>query len=143
MNWTIKYVTGFDLFQVAYEGEASLKEVIQAKQEYLGHKDWRPGMNLLVDLQKTIFPKLESDDFRRNALFNNEHEAEFGFGRIAFLVKCKNDFGVARQIQSYMDMYTNHEIMVFMDEKEALLWLISKHTPKAVSANEIMSGLLG
>jgi len=123
MNWTFKFHPDDNLLEVIYEGESSVEDSIRAKEAYISDPRWHPGMNILVDFRLTHINPTAIEEIRKTAKFNEEKQEEYGFGRIAYLVKSKHDYGIVRQMISLMEIYTRNEVQPFLSEAEAREWL--------------------
>jgi hypothetical protein len=125
MNWSIEYSASQNLVKIEVEGVFAAKECLQMIENMLEREFWRPGLGLLVDYRKTNFSGLRLSELRVIAAFHGARNERIGGGKLAFLMGKMRDFGLARQFELVTEAMILSEVMVFLDEREALDWLTS------------------
>ncbi len=123
MIWTIELNETASFVKVIAQGDFTIENCFEIKQDFISRDFWYPGMNILIDYRQTTFTNLSLDHLRQIGEFHKTVNEQIGNGRMAFLMKSPRDFGFARQYEMISDGKVLSEVCVFLDENKALEWL--------------------
>jgi hypothetical protein len=126
MNWSIKFISGPNLFLVTLKGIFSIAATRKLFAELTTHTGWLPGSPILFDQCKLKNKEIQTSDLEELADLFKEYEEHFRSSRIAMLCGNNLQFGLNRQIQTLCESRTAADIAVFRIEEEALNWLNSE-----------------
>ena len=125
MEWIIEYVEAGNYFRVIGVGLFSIDRHFQMFDDIVSHDRWKPGMPLLFDNRQMDFTGIDFTVVRQ-ASSNYERIADrIGNVKSAMLMKSISDFGTGRQFEMMSVDKGTGEMSVFIDEEEALSWLLS------------------
>ena len=106
---------------VAGEGAISQSERLEAMRGWLGHPDFRPGLNTLCDFSAaTSTPTMA--ELREMVALIDRNAKRIGKKKLAVIATQPVTFGVARQFQTLTDSGPL-KVSVFKDRRAALGWL--------------------
>ncbi len=118
----IEVLTDRNLIYATMRGQFGLRDALHMFDSYVSHPDFRPGMNILVDLREAhMVPS--PDDIQNLAVYVREHLAQRGTDYKAALVA---DSGIKR---ATAEVYQNlarsmpMDVQVFNDLDVAYDWL--------------------
>ena len=125
MEWVIKYVETQNYLKITVTGLFSINEHFKIFEDIISHEYWKPGMPLLFDNRQLDFTGI---NFKVVSQASSNYERisdRIGNLKAAMLMKSLSDFGTGRQFEILSDSKGPGEMRVFLDEKEALLWLLN------------------
>lgn len=136
MLWKIEFYEDQNYVKATFEGTYSLEDDLLAKTAQLADERWRAGMSTLVDFRQLTVEDINIDSLRKNVKFVAIRQYDFGFGRVACLVRTERGYAIIRQFMALMEFYTENRTMPFFDESEALNWLLEKNADESPSTAE-------
>lgn len=114
------------MLQVVGEGSISQTERLETIRAWIGHPDFRPGLDTLCDFSAaTSAPDLP--ELRQIIELINQCAGRIGNKKLAMVVTTPLTFGAARQFQSLAEA-TPLDVQIFRDRAGALGWLRSGRT---------------
>jgi hypothetical protein len=125
MEWVIEYVEAQNYMKVVGAGLFSINEHFRIFEDIVSHEYWKPGMLLLFDNRQMDFTGI---NFKVVSQASSNYERisdRIGNIKAAMLMKSISDFGIGRQFEIISANKGSGEMRVFLDEKEALLWLLN------------------
>ena len=125
MNCTIEHIAADNYVKIVVEGVFSIEEHAECVNELFSSPFWKPGMNLLCDYQNFNFGSVIFEKVRAASENYQRAPEKLGKGKMALVVKTKLGFGIGRQFELISEGKIPREIYVFMDEKEAIDWLLN------------------
>jgi hypothetical protein len=127
MEWVIEYIEAQNYLKVTGSGLFSINQHFQVFDDIIKQEYWKPGMPLLFDNRRMDFTGI---DFKVVSQASSNYERmsdRIGCTKGAMLMKSISDFGIGRQFEIISNNKGPGEIRVFLDEKEALLWLLDSY----------------
>ena len=125
MNWQIEYKKNQGYVLVVNEGEFSAANNLKLSAEIISRDFWQPGMNVFFDHRKLSFTSTTLDVMREAGNNLKQINERIGDGKAAILMKSMSDFASGRQFEMLVEFEVSAKIRIFLDEKQALLWLLS------------------
>ena len=108
------------IFTVA--GSFAQSEMFRMVRDMVGHPEFLPGFDPLVDLSAVEDTPLLGSDIREKAALDQTLLSQIGSVRWAVVAKNDAVFGLARMFQALMGE-TRVEVGTFRDRGEAEVWL--------------------
>lgn len=124
MNWTIEYIELRQYVRISYEGFFSVGEQVAAIEDLISRQFWQPGMSVLADYRKLDFGKTDISTMQQLSVSHQNKDRSIGTTRFALLMKSVSDFGRGRQYELLSKEKISAKLEVFLDEDEALGWLL-------------------
>lgn len=124
MNWTIEHIAEDNYVKIAVEGIFSIEEHAGCFKKLFSSPFWKPGMNLLYDNRNFDFTQMNFDKVKSGSNNYQKMRRDLGEGKMALLMRTPLGFGVGRQFGLISEDKIGREICIFMDEKEAIDWLL-------------------
>ena len=124
MNWTIDYIETQAFVKVITEGEFAAVDHLKMTEDIISRDFWEPGMAVLFDHRKLNFGNTGFDAMKQASINHEKNDARIGNGKAAILMKSVSDFGLGRQFEMLTDEKVSANVHVFLDEKQALRWLL-------------------
>jgi hypothetical protein len=125
MKWTFEYVEDMGYIKIVSEGEFSAGEAVQLIEDLLSQPYWRKGIPVLVDNRKLDYSGGGTTAIKEASKFHIANDERIGNGKSALLMKSVTDFGLGRQYELLTDESVSANLHIFMDENQALRWLLS------------------
>jgi hypothetical protein len=125
MNWAFEYVVDKKYIRVVSEGIFTAREQAHLIEDLISQPYWRKGMPVLFDNRKLDYSVGGTTAIKEASRFHIENNERIGGGKAALLMKSATDFGFGRQYELLTDVVTSVNIHVFLDENQALRWLLS------------------
>jgi hypothetical protein len=111
-----------NLVVIAFDGEISPEEEVQAVLDVVGDSRMRPDSKILVDKTNAKM-KVTPADVRPHVELIRRHLEKFGKPRVANVVSRDHDYGMTRMLELTSQDELPHEFSVFRDIDEACEWL--------------------
>ena len=142
MEWEIEFIKARNYVRVIRKGAFSIQKHSNFLEDIVSQEFWKPGTPVLVDYRKADFSRIDFNQVGQ-ALSNLQRiSKQFGNSRIAMLMQSMADFGTGRQFELMADGTMDLEMRVFLNEKEALEWLLDKPDKFNSAACILLSGLI-
>ena len=125
MKWTFEYIKDKNYIRIVSEGVFSGGEAIQLIEDLLLQPYWRKGMPVLVDNRRVDYSVGGIAAMQEAGKFHIENDERIGEGKAALLMKSVADFGLGRQYELLTDEAVSANVHVFLDENQALRWLLT------------------
>jgi hypothetical protein len=125
MNWEIIKTEEMPYVRVVTEGDFTLTDHLKMIEEVTSRDFWLPGMNVLFDHRNLNFGFTDIELFKEASANHEKNDERIGNGKAANLMKSISDFGRGRQYELISDNKISAKLGIFLDEKEAVEWLIS------------------
>jgi hypothetical protein len=125
MEWVIEYVETQNYVKIIGTGLFSIKAHFKIFEDIISHEYWKPGMPLLFDNRRVDFTGI---NYKVVSQASSNYEIisdRIGNLKAAMLMKSISDLGTGRQFEIISDSKGPGEMRVFLDEKDALLWLLN------------------
>lgn len=123
MHWNINTTDDVAYFIITIFGDFTPDRCCVIIDDFLSHKDWKQGMNILVKHGETLFHNVNLENLRKIGAFHASKNDEIGDGRVAFLTNEPVAFGIARQYEMIMEGKVSNPMHVFYEVTEAVDWL--------------------
>ena len=124
MNWTVENVEKLGFVRITTAGVFSAADHRKMVEDIVSHDFWQPGMNTLFDHTKLTFGKTDIPIMREAGENHVNSDPRIGDGKAAILVKSIADYGRSRQFQLLTDGRISAKLHIFMDENDAIKWLV-------------------
>lgn len=128
MEWNIEYVENEKYIRVTTSGSYNPQEHLRMMKELLAADFWKPDTPVLLDNRKLDYSETDLEDLKQSShdmLVNNEL---IGHSKIAFLIGTKESYEVVRQFELITEEEVSAWMHIFMDEKQAVRWLLAYRT---------------
>jgi hypothetical protein len=93
-------------------------------EDLVSRPGWRPGTAALFDCRQVRFGDIGFNEVLEATSIHVSNDALIGNGKSAILMKSSADYGVGRQFQNVTGGRVSAQIRIFLDEAEALAWLL-------------------
>ena len=110
-------------FTVTTEGEGSADGIIAFLKDIVGHPQWQPGNDILLDHRNLRLEKIKMDGIEKVSFFFKTIGGKLGNGRLALVMHRDIDFGIARTWEILTADDVDIEIEVFRSIDAAQAWL--------------------
>lgn len=133
MKWKIEYLEKEGYVRIMTEGVYNPEEHLQMMKDTLSADFWKPDTPVLLDNRKLDYSETDLEDLKKSShdmLVNNEL---IGNAKIAFLISSIGDYKVVRQFELITEEDVSAWMHVFMDENQALRWLLAYRTTQSAS----------
>jgi hypothetical protein len=125
MKWTINKTEAQPFITVITEGDFNLNDHLKMIENILSRDFWQAGMDILFDHRNLNFGATDISVFKGASRNHQQNDERIGNGKAAHLMKSLTDFGRGRQYELIADSKVSAKLRIFLDEKEAVDWLIS------------------
>jgi hypothetical protein len=125
MNWTFEFVEEKNYICVESSGVFNVAALRRMVEDLRAQPFWRPELPVLFDNRKLDYSAGGAAAIREAGKFHIENDARLGRGKAALLMSSVADFGLGRQYELLTDEAVSADICVFLDERQALRWLLS------------------
>ncbi|HYW14161.1 MAG TPA: hypothetical protein VE871_19505 [Longimicrobium sp.] len=124
MEWTVEHRAAQDYVVVATGGEFALHDHVRMIEDIVSRDFWRPGMAVLFDHRALDFGASGLATMRQASENHAANDARIGSGRAAVVMRTPADYGRGRQFEMLSDGRVEATVQIFLDETEALRWLL-------------------
>jgi hypothetical protein len=111
-----------NLITVTGTGRLTYHDFKAGFEERLGHPQYKPGMDILYDLQAASIDITLQEIKQGTAFFKNRQQERGAGFRFAIVVSTVGTYGISHLYQAYAEELPE-EIRVFRDMAEAKQWL--------------------
>lgn len=125
MKWAFEYVKDKKYIKVVTEGVFTAKEQARLIEDLISQPFWHKGLPVLFDNRKLDFSVGGTAAIKEASRYHIENDERIGKGKAALLMKSSTDFGFGRQYELLTDVATSVNIHVFLDENQAIRWILS------------------
>jgi hypothetical protein len=125
MKWTFEFIENKKYIRVVSEGVFNAREQAQLIEDLISQSFWHKEMPVLFDNRKLDYSVGGAAAIREASRFHIENDERIGDGKAALLMKSVTDFGFGRQYELLTDVATSVKIHVFLDENQAVSWLLT------------------
>lgn len=125
MNWEVFKPEEQPFVTVVTNGNFNIKDHLKMIEDVVSRDFWLPGMNVFFDHRKLNFGSTDITIFRGASANHAQNDERIGDGKAAILMKSIADFGRGRQYELITDPKVSAKLRIFLDEREALQWLIA------------------
>jgi hypothetical protein len=125
MEWTVEHRTAQDYVVVTTHGSFSADDHLRMTQDIVERDWWRPGLAVLFDHRELDFGASGLATMRRAGDNHTANDARIGDGKAAVLMKTVADYGRGRQFELLTEGQVGARMRIFLDEEEALAWLLA------------------
>ncbi len=112
------------IFEVVTRGDAEVLKFKEILDATFGHERWKPGMPYLFDHSDLDSGPLTVNDVRRIADFCADRKKEFGYSRLAVVLRRDVEFGLARMWGVFVDGRWDAIVSIFRSRDKAVQWLL-------------------
>jgi hypothetical protein len=124
MEWTVEHKQAQDYVIVATRGEFALHDHVRMIEDIVSRGFWRPGTAVLFDHRSLDFGAVGFGGMRQAAANHVAQDDRIGSGKAALLMRTPADYGRGRQFEMLTDGVVSATVQIFLDETEALRWLL-------------------
>ncbi|RDH80672.1 MAG: hypothetical protein DIZ80_16720 [endosymbiont of Galathealinum brachiosum] len=121
MEYQITAHKGF--FELKISGAIDAQKYPSMFDTLFAHKDWVPGMRLLVDESELRADHLTIADLETIAVFCTDRSSDFGSAKLSMYVSRDLEYGLNRMWHVFIKDGWDAEGNVFRSREEALDWL--------------------
>ena len=126
MEWTIHHETGRDYLVVTTRGTFSVDDHRRMVDDIVSRDFWRPGMAVLFDHRALDFGDAGFAAMRQAAETHLARDICIGDGKAAVLMGTLADYGRGRQFELLTEGRVSARMQIFLDEAQALRWLLDE-----------------
>lgn len=126
MEWTVEHRAAQDYVIVATRGPFALNDHARMIEDIVSRGFWHPGMAVLFDHRALDFGASGLAAMRQASENHAANDARIGCGRAAVVMKTPADYGRGRQFEMLTDGRVEATVQIFLDETEALRWLLGE-----------------
>ena len=130
MEWRIENINETGLVSVRLAGEFNVRSFPLVFEEIVSIENWFPGTPILFDSRELELKGISYSHLTNVSSYFERYKLRFGSGKIALLKKTLADFGIGRQFQLMTEDKVAARFGVFLEEKAAMEWLLSKKEPQ-------------
>lgn len=135
MKWEIQFIESEGFMKVTNEGIYQPEEHLKMMEELLARPEWKPDTPVLLDNRKLDYSDTNIADLEQSSEHMLSYNRFIGNSKIAFLTNSIENFNVIRQFELITEEEVSAWMQVFLDENQALRWLLA-YRIKQVSATE-------
>jgi hypothetical protein len=128
MHWTIEFDEPQGYFRIVRRGDFTPTEHQRMIEDLVSRPEWRPGAAALFDCRQVRFGDIGFNEVLEVKSIHVSNDARIGDGKSAILMKSDGDYGLGRQFQNLTRGWVSAQIHIFVDEAEAVAWLL-EHIP--------------
>jgi hypothetical protein len=125
MKWTFEYVEDGNYIKVVSKGVFSADDQARLVEELMSQPYWRKGLPVLFDNRKIDYSIGGTAAIKEAGEYHIKNNERIGDGKAALLMKSVTDFGLGRQYELLTDEAVSVNVHIFLDENQALRWLLS------------------
>lgn len=122
MEWTVEDRGGY--VAVTTRGAFAADDHGRMVEDIVTRDFWRPGTSVLFDHRALDFGASGLAVMRQAGENHQAHDVRIGDGKAAVLMGTLVDYGRGRQFELLTDGRVSANLRVFLDEAEALRWLL-------------------
>jgi hypothetical protein len=126
MEWTVEDRAAQGFVVVRTTGQFTLRDHLRMTEDILSRDFWRPGTAVLFDHRALDFGATGLAAMRQASETHVAHDDRIGGGRAAVLMRTPADYGRGRQFEMLTDGRVGAQMQIFLDEAEALRWLLER-----------------
>jgi hypothetical protein len=140
MDWTVEFDEPHGYFRIVTRGDFTLADHRTMVDDLLSRPEWRPGTSALFDHRRVRFGDIGFNEMLQVKSIHLINEARIGNGKSAIVLNPDADYGLGRQFQILTDGRVSARIHIFVDEGEAVAWLLrdGEDHARAVEGEEPM-----
>ena len=124
MHWTIEFDESHGYFLIVTSGDFNFTDHRKMVEDLLSQPEWRPATATLFDHRQLRFDDIGFSEVLEAKSVHVNNDAQIGNGKSAILMKSTADYGIGRQFQNVTDGRVLAQIRIFLDEAEAIAWLV-------------------
>lgn len=125
MKWTVEYTEKLKYVRVNIKDEFNVQEHLKMIEDIVSQKFWCPGMPILFDGRAVYLGNTDFNTVMQASRNQILYDEQLGNGKNALLMKSAADFGIGRQYEMITEEKISAKIHVFLDEQQAIRWLIT------------------
>jgi hypothetical protein len=125
MKWTVDFGQAQNYVVVTTRGVFSPAGHRGMTEDIISREEWRPGMAVLFDHRQLDFGDTGLEEMQRAGDNHREHDDRIGNGKAAVLMNTPVKFVRGRQFQLLTEGRVGARLQIFLNEAEAIRWLLA------------------
>jgi len=122
MSFEITFDKELDCLVVAMTGRAGREDIMAARDQVIGHPDFRKDMNKIIDFTEGEM-ELETEDVKLISSHYADQAEQLGKHKVAYVAPSDLSFGRARQFDIIYGSNPGFEVRTFRSFNEAADWI--------------------
>jgi hypothetical protein len=136
MDWIAEYIKEKQFATVKTIGEFTVEDHARMVEDIVSQDFWEPGLDVLFDHRNLHFGFTTVEIMKRASANHERNDERIGDGKAAILMKSVVDFGRGRQFELVAADRVSAKLKVFMDEQEAVDWLLENKPRNEVKSKK-------
>lgn len=126
MEWTVDFERAEEYVVVTTRGLFSPEGHRQMTEDIVSREEWGPGMNVLFDDRQLDFGDSGLEAMQQAVENHRENDDRIGDGKAAILTNTPVNFVRGRQFQLLTEGRVGARMQIFLNEAEAVRWLLDE-----------------
>lgn len=124
MKWEFEFIKVENYIRVTSEGIFTAQDQQRLVEELMLQSYWRKGMPVLFDNRNLDYSSGGVEAIKEASSYHKDNDTRIGNGKAALLMKSVTDFRLGRQYEMFTDEEISVNVHIFLDENQALRWLL-------------------
>jgi hypothetical protein len=126
MEWMVDFERAEKYVVVTTRGLFSPEDHRRMTEDVVSREEWRPGMTVLFDHRQLDFGDSGLEAMQRAVDNHRENDDRIGDGKAAVLMNTPVNFVRGRQFQLLTEGRVGARLQIFLNEAEAIRWLLEE-----------------